>query len=260
MRVISLDEENKAKKNEIELKKEKIKRIDENVQKLSKECSNLFKTFESLFDFDENGESAFFQTALGLFEKHMHDTKTFMTRMIAEQNRLQECTQIMRERQRMIDSALKDSNFIRERTKRVKEITTKTRNEISRSLKSLSSLNTSIQESLELLNRSRAQEHIYVQKIHELQMEQEKKREMQRVRYLELKREEENESKAKVETSQEGLNELEKSKENDFLDMKRNMEMQWKAKLESLMTQLDQDKDIANLKSSIKDLRVRLEK
>ena len=89
-------------------------------------------------------------------------------------------------------------------------------------------------------------------------MEQENKREMQRIRYIELKRRKE-ESEAKIQQSQHKLKALELSKEKILVEMRQNLESQWKEKLESLMKSLDQDRGISDLKSSIITLRNRLQ-
>ena len=258
MKVISLDEENKAKKQEINSKKQKIKALDESLTKMSRECSNLFKTFNSLFDFAENAENAFFETTLGLFEKHLQDTKAYMFEMISKRDRLEEHVQILSERQRMIESALKDTMFIRERTREAREITTRTRNEITLKLEHMTRLMSSIQDSIQVLQNSQAQEVMCRQTIRELQMEQENKREMQRIRYIELKRRKE-ESEAKIQQSQHKLKALELSKEKILVEMRQNLESQWKEMLESLMKSLDQDRGISDLKSSIITLRNRLQ-
>ena len=258
MKVISLDEENKAKKQEINSKKQKIKALDESLTKMSRECTNLFKTFHSLFDFAENAENAFFETTLGLFEKHLQDTKAYMFEMISKRDRLEEYVQALSERQRMIESALKDTMFIRERTREAREITTGTRNEITLKLEHMTRLMHSIQDSVQVLQNLEAQEVMCRQTIRELQMEQENKREMQRIRYIELKRRKE-ESEAKIQQSQHKLKALELSKEKILVEMRQNLESQWKEKLESLMKSLDQDRGISDLKSSIITLRNRLQ-
>ena len=189
MKVISLDEENKAKKQEINSKKQKINALDESLTKMSRECTNLFKTFHSLFDFAENAENAFFETTLGLFEKHLQDTKAYMYEMVSKRDRLEEHVQILSERQRMIESALKDTMFIRERTREKPERSRqRTRNEITLKLEHMTRLMSSIQDSIQVLQNSQAQEVMCRQTIRELQMEQENKREMQRIRYIEMKR------------------------------------------------------------------------
>ena len=258
MKVISLDEENKAKKQEINSKKQKIKALDESLTKMSRECSNLFKTFNSLFDFAENAENAFFETTLGLFEKHLQDTKAYMFEMISKRDRLEEYVQALSERQRMIESALKDTMFIRERTREAREITTGTRNEITLKLEHMTRLMHSIQDSVQVLQNLEAQEVMCRQTIRELQMEQENKREMQRIRYIEMKRRKD-ETEAKIQQSQQNLKALRLTKEKILVEMRQNLEIQWKEKLESLMKSLDQDRGISDLKSSIITLRNRLQ-
>ena len=258
MKVISLDEENKAKKQEINSKKQKIKALDESLTKMSRECSNLFKTFNSLFDFAENAENAFFETTLGLFEKHLQDTKAYMFEMISKRDRLEEYVQALSERQRMIESALKDTMFIRERTREAREITTGTRNEITLKLEHMTRLMHSIQDSVQVLQNLEAQEVMCRQTIRELQMEQENKREMQRIRYIEMKRRKD-ETEAKIQQSQQNLKALRLTKEKILVEMRQNLEIQWKEKLESLMKSLDQDRGISDLKSNIIMLRIRLQ-
>jgi hypothetical protein len=181
-----------------------------------------------------------------------------MFEMVSKRDRLEEHVQILSERQRMIESALKDTMFIRERTREAREITTRTRNEITLKLEHMTRLMSSIQDSIQVLQNSQAQEVMCRKTIRELQMEQENKREMQRIRYIELKRRKE-ESEAKIQQSQHKLKALELSKEKILVEMRQNLESQWKEKLESLMKSLDQDRGISDLKSSIITLRNRLQ-
>lgn len=197
MKVIALDEENKAKRQEIDSKKQNIKELDESLKKMSRELSNLLQTFQSLFEFTENTDDAFFETTLGLFKKHLQDTKAYMLEMISKRDHLEEYVHVLMKRQRMIDSALKDMMFLRERTIEAKKITTRTRSEITLKLEHITRLTSSINESVEALKNFRLQELRCRQKIHELQMEQENKRKMQRIRNIELNRKK-NENEAKV--------------------------------------------------------------
>ena len=175
MKVIALDEENKAKRQEIDSKKQNIKELDESLKKMSRELSNLLQTFQSLFEFTENTDDAFFETTLRLFKKHLQDTKAYMLEMISKRDHLEEYVHVLMKHQRMIDSALKDMMFLRERTIEAKKITTRTRSEITLKLEHITRLTSSINESVEALKNFRLQEMRCRQKIHELQMEQENK-------------------------------------------------------------------------------------
>ena len=81
---------------------------------------------------------------------------------------------------------------------------------------------------------------------------------MQRIRYIEMKRRKD-ETEAKIQQSQQNLKALRLTKEKILVEMRQNLEIQWKEKLESLMKSLDQDRGISDLKSNIIMLRIRLQ-